>query len=110
MALGSGEPRFDRALAKLQLLALPVIPERRGASSPESIATIRSMDSGPAPVAHPGMTAVLVGRPKTPALFRRLRAIRNRRTRAHQIAVAIDVVDASDRAPVFVRARSACGE
>src|SRR5882724_12990205 len=30
--------------------------------------------------------------------------ILDRRTRAHQIAVAIDIVDASDRTPVFVDA------
>src|SRR5262245_29685326 len=44
------------------------------------------------------------------ASLRRLRVILNRRARAHKVAVAIDVVDASDRAPVFVRARDAVGE
>ena len=33
-----------------------VIPGRREAASPESITTIVSMDSGPAPMARPGMT------------------------------------------------------
>ncbi len=33
-----------------------VIPGRREAASPESITTTGSMDSGPAPSAHPGMT------------------------------------------------------
>src|ERR1700733_13153608 len=41
------------------------------------------------------------------ALFRRLRVVRDRRARAHQVAIAIDIVDASDRAPVLVGARGA---
>src|SRR5216684_6846145 len=42
--------------------------------------------------------------------FRGLRVVRNGRTRADEIAVAVDVVDATDRRPVFVRARGAGGE
>src|SRR5947209_258941 len=39
-------------------------------------------------------------------LLRRLGIFSNRRTRAHQIAVAIDIVDPSDRRPVFIGART----
>src|ERR1700694_1666672 len=42
--------------------------------------------------------------------LRWLRVILDRRAGANQIAVAIDIVDPSDRRPVFVRARSAGGE
>src|ERR1700736_3773154 len=40
----------------------------------------------------------------TRELLCRLCVVLHRRTRAHQVAVAIDVVDAADRAPVFVGA------
>src|SRR6201996_7005053 len=40
-------------------------------------------------------------------LLRRLRVILDRRAGADQIAIAIDIVDAADRAPVFVGARRA---
>ena len=51
--------------------------------------------------ARPGMTAF---RPS----FRRPRVITNRRTRANQIPVAVDIVDPPHRAPVFVRTRTPC--
>src|SRR6266478_4677309 len=111
MALGPGEPRFDRVLTKLRLQH-PAACHSGATRSVEPGIHNHDREYGfrSAPVAHPGMTAVLVGRPETTALFRRLRVIRNRRARADQIAVAIDIVDASDRRPVFVGARGAGGE
>ena len=35
-------------------------------------------------------------------LLRRLRVVRHRRAGADEVAVTIDVVDASDRTPIFV--------
>src|SRR5262249_11543851 len=46
----------------------------------------------------------------TASSLRGLRVIAHRRTRAHQIAVAIGVVDAADRAPGFVGPGDAVGE
>jgi hypothetical protein len=51
-------------------------------------------------IAHRGVTAF---RPS----LRRLGVVRDRRAGADQVAVAIDVVDAADRAPVLVGARGA---
>src|SRR3569623_725268 len=51
-----------------------------------------------------------MARSVVPISLRRLRVIADRRTGAYQIAVAIDVVNASDRRPVFVLTRAAVGE
>src|SRR6266436_1190329 len=48
----------------------------------------------------PGMTTLR-------SSLRRLGVLSNRRTRADQITVAIDVVDAADRTPIFVGSRRA---
>src|SRR5215471_5335199 len=43
-------------------------------------------------------------------LLCRLRVVRDRRAGADQVAVAIDVVDAANRGPIFIRARNAVRE
>src|SRR5260370_27279608 len=56
---------------------------------------------------QPLMTRVGGPKPVTALSLRRLRVIVDRRARADQIAVAIDIVDPPDRAPILIRARHA---
>src|SRR5262249_3094711 len=66
-------------------------------------APVRAKNAGRTRQECAGARRITLPRPS----LRGQRVIRNRRARADQVAVAIDVVHASDRTPVFVRPRGA---